>query len=174
MFFDCRPSPSIEQGRSNYFTVAVLAVVPWECNIANLPAGGDLRRTGSVWGHSECDDLQRALLADHPHHDTCDAPLLILSLLLVVVLLCRITHNLQNSDRTSCCIDHRAPRARTMHEPAANVHRADGMQNLTTPRCAGVVPEGRLLMLGAGGFASLIILYEVQNSLLSLASSLMQ
>lgn len=36
---------------------------------------------------------------------------------------------------------------------------------------AGVVPEGRLLMLGMGGIAALIILNELQHSIFDLASS---
>jgi hypothetical protein len=39
---------------------------------------------------------------------------------------------------------------------------------------AGVVPESRLLMLGIGGFATLIILNELQQTLISLASGMIQ
>lgn len=42
---------------------------------------------------------------------------------------------------------------------------------LTTIR---VVPEGRLLMLGIGGFAALIIINELLHSILSLASGVTQ
>ena len=49
-----------------------------------------------------------------------------------------------------------------MHSPATHIV------------VAGVVPEGRLLMLGIGGFAALIIFNEFQHSILTLASGVAQ